>query len=285
MPTESKLRSIAKDAAHLASKTGEARALVILGCQRSGTNALTDCFEHDRHAKVYREHSSLNERTGTMSPRDSARYSLRLQPLDRVASRLARIRYPLAVLKPLVESQRAREMISALPRSRVVWLFRHFGDVAESNARTFGAGIHRINLAPIAAGDRADWRSEGASDEVRAFIGRHYKPDMDPVDGGALFWWARNRLLFDQGLQADPQVKPLAYERLIARPLETLRELYDYAGVPFPGPVVAQSISPKFKGRGSDHTIAPSIRESCEELLSELIAADSRATDGPRDVN
>lgn len=277
-----KLRGIAKDLAHLPAPAGRARSLVVLGCQRSGTNALIACFERDRHAKVFREYASLNQSSGAASLRDSVRYSLRLRPLGQVAERLEHLRYPLAVMKPLVESQRAVTLLRELPRSRVIWLFRHYEDVAESNARTFGATIHRRNLEPIAAGDPTDWRSEGAGEEVRSFVGRHYRVDMDPVEGGALFWWARNRLLFDQGLPGDPRVKPLRYERLVADPISTLRELYEYAGVPFPGPAVAAGITPRFSGRASGLHLSEPVREACERLQAELVAADREASEPAR---
>ena len=247
---------------------------MVLGCQRSGTDALIGCIENDSDAKVFQEHSRLNTRTGKISLRDSVRYTLRLRPLDQVAAELDRLRYPLAALKPLVESQRLAELADQLPRSRFVWMFRHYQDVAESNVRTFGAAIHRRNLEPIVSGDPSNWRSEGASREVRETVSRFYDPDMNPLDGGALFWWARNRLLFDQGFESDPRVLPLRYSSFVAEPVAVLRSLYEHASVPFPGEAIARSVSPRFVGRGSGHSVSAAIRTLCEELWGELAALD-----------
>lgn len=271
---EERIESVFKDLAHLRAPRGSARSLIVLGCQRSGTNALVGCFEDDRDAKVYPEFSSLNRRSGKLSMRDSIRFTLRLRPFEEVGATVERLRYPLAVMKPLVESRYIGELLEAVPRSRVVWIFRHYVDVAESNARTFGALIHRDNLAPIAAGDPTNWRSEGISDEVRETVARHYDPDMDPIDGGALFWWARNRLLFDEGYESDPRVLALQYGRFVADPVAVLAELYEHAGVAFPGPEIARSITPKFVGRGSGHEFDPEIETLCEQLWDRLAVLD-----------
>jgi hypothetical protein len=262
-----------KDVAHMRSPRGSARSLVILGCQRSGTNALLGCLEEDRDAKVFPEFSELNVPSRKPS-RNSIRWTVRLRPLDQVAARINRLRYPLAVLKPLVESRYIGELLEGVPRSRVVWLFRHYQDVAESNARTFGAHVHRLNLAPIAAGDPSNWRSEGVSTDVRETVAHHYHPDMDPIDGGALFWWARNRLLFDEGYESDPRVRPLRYARFVADPANVLAELYEHAGVAFPGEDIARSVTPKFVGCGAGHRISPDIHTLCERLWERLLDLD-----------
>ncbi len=246
----------------------------MLGSQRSGTNALLSCFEADPNAKVFPEQSALNVRTGALSPRNSVRFDFRLRPLPEVAGLLTRLRYPLAVAKPLVESQHAVELLEQLPRCRVVWLFRNYLDVAESRVRHFGAEIHRTNLEPLVAGSEDSWRSEKSSEEVRAAVREHYRPEMSPVDGGALFWWARNRLYFDQGLDVRPDVAALSYERFIASPAATIAELYGFAGVPKPAGNTTDGITPRYVGRGSDAALSAPIQRLCEELLDRLIALE-----------
>jgi hypothetical protein len=274
---ETRFKALLKDAAHLSAPRGNARALIVLGCQRSGTDALIECFEHDPNAKVYPEFSSLNTASGSFSPRDSVRFTLRLLPLGEVARRLERVRYPLAVMKPLVESQHLAELLAAIPRSQVIWLFRAPLDVAESNVRAFGADVHRRNLAPIASADSTNWRSERTSAAVQSFVARHYRPDMDPIDGGALFWWARNQLLFDSGMFADPRVLTLDYARFVADPTGVLSQIYEWTGVEFPGDQIARSVRRSFVGRGSEHAISGEIKERCDQLWKRLVE-----TEGPQ---
>ena len=274
MRGEARLRAAVKDLRHLAAPAGRAQTLLVLGSQRSGTNALLSCFEADPDAKVFPEQSVLNVRTGALSLRDSVRFEFRLRPLPEVASLLARLRYPLAVAKPLVESQNAVELLEQLPRCKVVWLFRNYLDVAESRVRHFGADIHRTNLEPLVAGDEDNWRSERTSEEVRAVVREHYRPEMAPVDGGALFWWVRNRLFFDQSLDLRPDVMVLSYERFIASPAATIAELYRFAGVPEPARSTTDGITPRYVGRGSDAALSVPVQRLCEDLLDRLTALE-----------
>lgn len=282
MDTRRLIRDATGDLSRFGQPRGEARSLILLGCQRSGTNAFISCFENDREAKVFQERCRLNLTRRRVALRRSRRYSLRLRPLDEVRARILRLRYPLVVLKPLVESHRIGELARELPRARVVWLFRHYRDVAESNARTFGGDVHRRNLEPIVAGDPANWRSTGASEEVRETVARIYDPDMEPLDGGALFWWARNRLLFDQGEERAEYVLPIRYARFVDDPGRALAETYAHIGLPFPGPELTREITPRFRGRADRSTLSDQLIELCEPLWKRLCALDeqSRTRDG-----
>lgn len=277
MRGKKRLRAAAKDLRHAASPAGRARTLLLLGCQRSGTNAFVSCFERDRNAKVFQERCSLNAVKGRSGVTDTDRFLLRLLPLDEVARRLDRVHFPLAVCKPLVESQRIEELVDHLPRSRAVWLFRHYLDVAESNARTFGAAAHRDNLAPIAAGDPGNWRSEAASEEVVATVRDLYDPDMDPVDGNALFWWARNRLLFDSGASRDPRVLPVEYLSFATDPLAVLGRVYAHVGLSLPGPEVAAPISAEHVGKASSCSVSAPVEALCEKLWHDLRSLEPSA--------
>lgn len=270
MRGEKRLQAAVKDLRHAVSPAGRTRCLLVLGCQRSGTDAFVGCFERDRNAKVYRERCSLNVVKSRTAVSDSDRFMLRLRPLEEVAERLDHVRFPLAVAKPLVESQRIEALLDRLPRSRAVWLFRHYLDVAESNARTFGAAAHRSNLAPIATGDPGNWRSEAASEDVIATVRDLYRPDMEPIDGHALFWWARNRLLFDSGARHDARVLPVEYLRFATEPLEVLTQVYEHAGAAPPGPEVAAPVSAKHVGKASSCSLSAPVERLCEDLWQDL---------------
>lgn len=241
---------------------GPDRTLLILGCQRSGTTLMTRILDRDPGAKVYPEHSSLS--CGDRLHR------LRLAPLPEVASRLAESRHPLVVLKPLVESQRAPELLDALPDSRGLWMFRHYADVAQSNLARFGLGNGLRNLRSVARGAVGDWRAEGASAEVREQVLRHFSESMNPWDAAVLFWWVRNHLFFDLALQAREDLRTCRYEELVADPQRVLRSLYAWLGRGFPGPATLREVNSTSVGRGSQIELSPAIRELCDELLGRL---------------
>src|SRR5690606_13213118 len=191
------------------------RYLFIFGCQRSGTTLLTHILEREPNAKVNGEHSRL-------SSRDTAE-ALRLNPIPEVAAELEGSKYALTAAKPLVESQNAGRLLKAIPGLKAIWLFRRFADVASSDLKLFGLRNGIDNLRPIARNDTGDWRAENVRAATREVIAAHFREDMNPFDAAALFWYARNVLYFEQGLDEEPSVLLVSYEELVARPVEQMQ--------------------------------------------------------------
>jgi hypothetical protein len=251
-------------------------ALFILGCQRSGTTMLGDTLAKDRRVKAVREFSAVTLPAPGRRPwsiSSTSRFGIRMKPLDEVAATIERLRYPLTVLKPLVESQRAPEILGAIDGSVAVWVFRDYRDVARSNVELFTPEVTRVNLEPMIRPEPGNWRSELVPADVRELIARHYSPDMSPFDGGALFWYARNRLFGHLDLAADARVMALRYEDLVAAPERSMRAVYAHAGVPFPGARIVEDIHPRSVGLGRELDLSPEIQEACERVWAELSAA------------
>jgi hypothetical protein len=249
---------------------GPEAVLLILGCQRSGTTMLTRVFGRDPEARVFGEYSVLSAR--------DRRNQLRLAPLDEVARRLQESRYPLVVMKPLVESQRADALLAALPRARGLWLVRNPADVARSNLERFGRRNGVRNLERLLSARPGDWRAERVPDDVRETIRRHFSMSMDPMDAAALFWWARNRCFFALGLEGRADVMPVRYEWLVERPVDAMSTVYAFAGRPFPGPAIVGEVSTGSVGRESLDRISKPVLDLCLPLLErfdELIARRS----------
>jgi hypothetical protein len=262
----------------------ETRALIVLGCQRSGTTMMVETLEKDWRIKTFHEYSALNLTAESRRPwsiRSASRFDIRLGPLDRVAATLSRSRFPLVVLKPLVESQHAGALVEGLDRSVGLWMFRNYRDVARSNVKLFGTDIHRVNLEPIVRRDPSNWRSERVPADVYDLVSRHYSPDMNPYDGGALFWFARNRLYFELGLDSLDRVALLRYEDLAAEPERWMRVVYGFAGVEFPGPELVADVHPRSVGLGSDLQLTPEIQAACERLWEQLSLATARTSSSP----
>ena len=247
---------------------GPRALLLVLGCQRSGTTLMLDLLERDPDAKIYPEHSAI-------SARDP--HGLRLAPIPVVAARLGRSRYPLVVLKPLVESQQAPALLEGLPRARGLWMFRHYADVARSNLERFGERNGIRNLRSVAhAAD--DWRGEGVSDEVAGVVRERFSESMNPWDAAALFWWARNALFFEQALDARPDVRTCRYEELVADPLRVLRCVYAFTGCDFPRFASLPGVSSTSVGRGREVPLSADVAALCDALLGRLEKAHAGAT-------
>lgn len=269
-----RLEQLGRDTRQRLRTVPEKRVTVfILGCQRSGTTMLMDSFDRDPQARIFGEFSRLNGFNPGLRrlwPQNTKRFDIRMRPVAEVARVIAGVRYPLVVSKPLVESQHAVALLEAVPSSSAVWVFRDYRDVAASNVRKFGAASAVADLAPVVAGDTANWRAEFVPDDVGALIARHYRPDMSPYDAGALFWYLRTRLYFDLGLDAHPRVLPLRYEALVADADRWLAEIYRHVGAEWPGPVVSEDIHTASVGRAADVTLSPQVGAACEQLWTKL---------------
>jgi hypothetical protein len=246
----------------MAKQAVDQKVVAILGIQRSGTSLMYWVFERDLDVKVYRE-------SGVLSSLDREEH-VRLNPAELVRAEFSRHQVPMMVFKPLVESQRAHELMGDFPGVRVLWAYRHYQDVAASNLKAFGRDNGLKDLLPFLRNDRGNWRSQNSSAQTRETIRRHYSDDMNPYDAAALFWWARMQLYFEQDLDRHPDVLLSRYEDLVTRPDETMRRIYDFIGRPFPGDRIVQDVNARSLGKGSVSRLSPSVNELCATMLARL---------------
>lgn len=238
------------------------KTLFIFGCQRSGTTVMLRIFERDARTRVFGEVSAL-------SSRDTVD-RLRLNPLPEVRSALDATRCGFVVVKPLVESQRAHEILSFFPSSYGLWMFRHYRDVAASNLARFGVGNGIRNLRPLVAGDPANWRSEAVPDDLRDLVRGFFSDSMNPLDAAALFWYVRNELLRRQNL--GDRVLLCRYEELVTQPQAELRRIYAHLAEDTPGDRVLAEVESSAIGKGRRGELDPRIESLCEGLLETLDA-------------
>jgi hypothetical protein len=240
--------------------TSDRRLVFILGCQRSGTTMLTHIFERDPGARVYSEMSVL-------SSKDSA-HRIRLNPLADVKRKLDRSAGRYFVSKPLVESQRARELLAFFPTARILWLYRNYKDVVASSILNFGPESGRQDARAIAESESDNWRSQNVSEEIRALVLQHYRESMDPNDAAALFWYVRNHFFFEQSL--DEVACLCQYEELVADPARIMSALYGYIEQPFPGGGFLEKVHARSVGAGKAVVLNPEIEALCAGMLEKL---------------
>ena len=241
---------------------GGRTVVLILGIQRSGTSLMYWVFERDLGVRVYREASEL-------SSLDHVEH-IRLNPLPDVQRQINSHRLPLVVLKPLVESQRAHELMAAFPGSKVLWAYRHYQDVAASNLKAFGPENGKSDLQPLLRDDPTNWRSQNSSAETRETLRRFYAPDMNPYDAAALFWWARMQLYFEQRLDQNPNVLLSRYEDLVTNPARTMRRTYAFLGRAYPGDHIVKDVNAQSVGKGRVTRLSPAVDELCGAMLARL---------------
>ncbi len=244
------------------------KLLFIVGCQRSGTTLLYDLLDRRLDTKGYRETSALTSK-------DPAR-RLRLIDLERVRAIIDRDYAPLIVVKPLAETQNIRELLQAFPGSRAIFLYRHYRGVVASDLRIFGLHNGIKNLKPIVEGEPENWRSERASRHVRETVSRYFHADMNPYDAGALFWFSRNALYFDLGLEGLQSLRLLRYERMVEQPALAVSRACEFAGLEGGRRFETERVRRDSARKGRDIGISSEIREICNALLARLDACSDR---------
>ena len=235
------------------------RILLIFGCQRSGTSLLSRLCGNDLRTLNLSEDNCL---TGTAESR------LRLRPLAEVHETIHRIRFPFVIVKPLVESQNALRILSALPRSKAIWMFRSYKDVVNSNLKRFQR--QRINLRAIYERQPNNWRAERISAETHAIVTEYFRDDISRADAAALIWYARNVLFYEQHLDEHDDVMMCRYEDLVSDPCGTMRLIYRFVGLSFPGRKLVREVDGHSLSLGRSIALNPGIENLCTQLQARL---------------
>jgi len=220
-------------------------------------------FSRDFRSRVFGEFSYLNSK--------DKQNKIRLNPIDEVAEELRKLKQPMIVLKPLVESQNVTFLLDKLEGAKSIWLFRDYKSVASSNIAKWGKRNGVNNLLPIVRNEADNWRSELVPNRIREQVLRCFHEDMDPHDAAALFWWVRNQFYLDNNLFQHDRVYLCNYENLVLNPMREMQKIYEFLGFSFPGESIVQHIHSKSVIGGKDINLSPEIEALCSNTFSKLL--------------
>jgi hypothetical protein len=183
----------------------------------------------------------------------------------------------LVLFKPLCDSHRGPELLDNLPLSvhpRVVWAYRDVDGRTKSALAKFGDANLRV-LSEIATGrGLARWQAQRLSTETLEFIRSFDYSKMTPATASALFWYARNMLLFELKLAGRPDVFVSSYDALVEDPATTITALCDFLGFPYRPQLHAHiAVRSAPSGAPAELSIDPRVRERCAEITTRLEAA------------
>ena len=244
---------------------GSARALLLVGLQRSGTNMVVRGLARNPAVEVRNE----NDR------RAFQRYRLRSDA--EIADLVARSRSRVVLLKPLCDSHRVADLLdgalagaTTTPR-RAVWVYRDAAGRAASSVAKFGDGNRRV-LAELAAGrGEHRWQLQRLSADSVALVRRLDPETLSPESGAALLWYLRNRLLFELGLATRDDLLVLSYRQVLSDPAATSRALSAFAGID-PEPASWAGVAPRASPLGRPLALDPDVAERCLALEADLDA-------------
>lgn len=231
----------------------------LVGAQRSGTNMIVRGLERSPEFEVHNE----NDR--------AAFHRFRLRPLPEIHRLVVRSRHAFVLFKPLCDSHRVAELLEDLGTpspGKAIWVYRNFEARARSSVAKFGdANLRALRLIAEGRGSEL-WQSGGLGPEHLDLVRGLDPGRLSPISAAALFWYLRNRLFFDLGLDRRGDVILVSYDAMIAEPERRMRALAAFLGVAYRPDLVAH-IGPRGLGPRPIE-IDPRVRDLCEELLAWL---------------
>jgi len=240
---------------------GTAMPVWLVGVQRSGTNMVVRGLEESPEVEVH------NENDGAAFER----FRVRPDPVVRGLVLASRHRYVL--FKPLCDSHRVDQLLAldTPTPGRAIWAYRGVDGRVRSALAKFGDTNLRV-LTEIAAGRGGDlWQAQRLSEDNLELIGSFDWTSMSPASAAALFWFVRNSLFFDLGLDQRDDVLLSSYDALVAKPEHCTRALATFLGLEW-RPGLAAHIDHR-DGRGRERlNLDPRVRRLCDELEERLAA-------------
>lgn len=242
---------------------GRARAAFVVGVQRSGTNMVVRGVEADPSVTVYNENSR------------KAFERFQLKDADVVRGLVTRDRHRLVLFKALCDSHRTGDLLDEVARytpARAVWVYRGVDDRVRSAVSKFG-DVNRRIMAEIAAGRGGDrWQAQRLSQESLDLL-REVRPEtLSAESGAALFWLARNRLYFEQGLHERDDVHLVGYDQVVADPEGLGRALSAFLELPYSSATVEHVDTRSVRAR-PPLDLDPRVRAACDRLEHALAQA------------
>jgi hypothetical protein len=240
--------------------SGSAVPILLFGAQRSGTNMVTHGLAMAPEIQVYNEGDRR------------AFHRYRIESPARLVGLASRSPHRLVLFKPLLDSHRAKELLDQVEWSappRALWVYREVGGRARSAVAKFGDSNLRVLRRRAEEPGFEHWQLGGLGEESAALLDRFDPGSLSALDGAALFWLVRNRIFFEQGLDARDDVLLVSYDRFVADPEPEMARICRFLGFPYTPALVAhvQRRAPAARSRSD---IAPPILELCDELMDLL---------------
>jgi hypothetical protein len=186
------------------------------------------------------------------------------------------------LFKPLCDSHRVDHLLDSLGTAspgRAIWAYRDAGGRARSAVSKFGRN-NLLVLRDIAAGKGAGmWQAQRLSQATLDELSSYDYSTMTAETAASLFWWVRNGLYFEIGLDRRDDVLLASYQDMLAAPVTAMQAICAFLGLPY-RPALIEHISPRGPGSARPLDIDPRVRALCDQLEDRLDEALRRQRDG-----
>ena len=249
---------------------GLATPVYLVGLQRSGTNMLARGLDVAPEFEVHNEN-------------DRAVFDHFLLRDDDVVRRVVMAsRHEYVLLKPLCDSHRVDHLLDTLGTAspgRAIWAYRDVDGRARSAVSKFGRN-NLLTLRDIAAGKgEGMWQAQRLSAETLAQLSSFDYSTMSAETAASLFWWIRNGLFFEIGLDRREDVLLASYQDMLASPAPAMQAICGFLRLEY-RPALIEHISPRGPGGARPLDVDPRVRALCDQLQSQLDEALRRQRDG-----
>lgn len=232
----------------------------VVGSNRSGTQMVCEAIGLSPLGWDYQE-SQAN-----LAFKD---YQLRS---DRLVKRLIRVT-PARVVSfgNILDSQFTDHLLDRYGGSKAIWVYRRYQDAANSSVRQWGNHLRDDMVRWVARGEpeRLGPRGKRIHPDTSRLITDLYDDGLSEVEGACLYWYMRNRLFFDLGLNEDPRVLLVQYEDTVQNPERALRRIFDFLGHPYDESTVARIFTSSV-GKHPWPDIDRRIEVACDTLKRDL---------------
>lgn len=245
---------------------GSATPVFLVGAQRSGTNMVVHGLQRCPEFEVYNENN------------DGAFDDHFLRDDATIASIIGSSRHRYVLFKPLTDSHRVDALLDDLgveSPGYALWVYRNVDDRVRSSIAKFGDTNLRA-LADIAAGATDRWEAAGIADDKLELIRSFDYGSMTPASGSALFWFLRNSLYFDRGLDRRDDVLLVSYDAFVADPDTEMRLVCRFLGFQW-RPGLTSHVTRRAPVDRQPLSLEPRIRELCDDLQGRLDTARVRS--------
>jgi Sulfotransferase family len=232
----------------------------LVGLQRSGTNMIARGLEEAPEFEVRNE----NDR--------GAFERFQLRPNDVIRQIVAESGQRYVLFKPLCDSHRTPQLLDELRTpspGRAIWAYRDVDGRVRSALAKFGSNNLDV-LSRIAAGNgEGMWQAAGLSEQNRALLGRFDYATMSPESAAALFWYVRNSLYFELGLDQRADVLLVSYDAMVADPRSEMERICAFLGLEY-RPELDAHVDARAVSADPPLAINDEVRRLCDELTSRL---------------
>lgn len=230
----------------------------ILGSNRSGTQMVCEGIGHSPHGWDYRE--------SEFSPAFSS-YYLRADWLIKWLIRNAPA--PMVSFGCILDSQFAPELLARFEGARAIWVYRRYADAANSTVRNWDHMSDLVRTVASGEPERLGARGKGISRDTERIFRELVHEDLSDEEGACLYWYMRNQLYFDLGLNMDARVLLVHYEDTVLNPERAFRRIFDFLGFPY-HPDATTHVFAGSLGKNRWPGVEPRVQTLCDDLTARL---------------